>query len=209
MPNGLSEHGPGVVWTHCPKCGGGVYLVRPQRGGQFWVDEVGEPWVKHPCFDDDDEGRHVPIRPTITFEDLITGRASRKPQTPGGLPPSVTGLPGRGDVISDRDIIKRDLSHLDMSQAVFLNCDFRGSDLSGANLQRAVLINCDFTDARLVGANLRYTDLRRSNFQGANLRDALIVLVRAEGAHGLEKWTKHSASIAPPERRKRRRRRRS
>ena len=34
----------------CPKCSQMVYYVR-HNGGYFWADELGDPWPKHPCFD--------------------------------------------------------------------------------------------------------------------------------------------------------------
>ena len=36
--------------TLCPKCGGSVYFVR-HNGGAVWFEELGQPWAKHPCFD--------------------------------------------------------------------------------------------------------------------------------------------------------------
>jgi hypothetical protein len=38
--------------TRCPKCGAYVYFVR-HNGGNVWLDELGPPWPKHPCFDDE------------------------------------------------------------------------------------------------------------------------------------------------------------
>lgn len=35
----------------CPKCACSVYFVR-HNGGSVWLDELGDPWPKHPCFDD-------------------------------------------------------------------------------------------------------------------------------------------------------------
>jgi len=37
--------------TSCPRCGAPVYFVR-HNGGSVWLDELGYPWPKHPCFDD-------------------------------------------------------------------------------------------------------------------------------------------------------------
>ncbi len=34
----------------CPKCGGMTYYIE-HNGGFVWVDELGPPWPKHPCFD--------------------------------------------------------------------------------------------------------------------------------------------------------------
>lgn len=39
------------VRTRCPKkCGQIVYLVR-HNGGSVWLDDLGWPWPKHPCFE--------------------------------------------------------------------------------------------------------------------------------------------------------------
>jgi hypothetical protein len=35
----------------CPKCGDQVFFVR-HNGGSVWFDYLGDPWLKHPCFDD-------------------------------------------------------------------------------------------------------------------------------------------------------------
>jgi len=35
--------------TTCPRCGAAVYFVR-HNGGSVWLDEMGYPWPKHPCF---------------------------------------------------------------------------------------------------------------------------------------------------------------
>ena len=36
--------------TRCPKCEADVYFIR-HNGGSVWIDELGWPWPKHPCFD--------------------------------------------------------------------------------------------------------------------------------------------------------------
>jgi hypothetical protein len=38
--------------TSCPVCSADVFFVR-HNGGSVWFDELGPPWEKHPCFDDD------------------------------------------------------------------------------------------------------------------------------------------------------------
>jgi hypothetical protein len=40
--------------TTCPICGATVYFVR-HNGGCVWLDSLGWPWPKHPCFDDPNE----------------------------------------------------------------------------------------------------------------------------------------------------------
>lgn len=41
--------------TTCPVCGASVFFVR-HNGGSVWFDELGAPWQKHACFDDDSIG---------------------------------------------------------------------------------------------------------------------------------------------------------
>ncbi len=38
--------------TNCPICGAQVYFIR-HNGGSAWFDDLGVPWPKHGCFDDD------------------------------------------------------------------------------------------------------------------------------------------------------------
>jgi hypothetical protein len=38
--------------TSCPICGASVYFVR-HNGGSVWFDDLGPPWPKHVCFDDE------------------------------------------------------------------------------------------------------------------------------------------------------------
>jgi hypothetical protein len=38
--------------TSCPICGAEVFFVR-HNGGSVWFDELGPPWPKHACFDDE------------------------------------------------------------------------------------------------------------------------------------------------------------
>lgn len=51
------------VWSHqdsyaapstCPRCRRAVYFIR-HNGGAVWVDELGWPWPKHACFDNEPE----------------------------------------------------------------------------------------------------------------------------------------------------------
>ena len=44
--------------TICPRCGASVYFIR-HNGGSVWVDELGWPWPKHPCFDDAEPYRRL------------------------------------------------------------------------------------------------------------------------------------------------------
>lgn len=42
--------------TKCPECGAAVFFIR-HNGGSVWVDELGWPWPKHGCFDDEESTR--------------------------------------------------------------------------------------------------------------------------------------------------------
>jgi hypothetical protein len=47
--------------TSCPVCGAAVFFVR-HNGGSVWFDELGPPWDKHACFDDEPSGRTLRTR---------------------------------------------------------------------------------------------------------------------------------------------------
>src|SRR6266545_1581539 len=49
--------------SNCPRCGASVYFVR-HNGGSVWFDELGSPWPKHGCFDEDRYG--VQLRRLLT-----------------------------------------------------------------------------------------------------------------------------------------------
>ncbi len=55
----LRSHNWGIIGgedfykpTTCPECEALVYFVR-HNGGSVWLDDLGQPWPKHPCFDND------------------------------------------------------------------------------------------------------------------------------------------------------------
>lgn len=43
-------------FTKCPKCGGSVIFLR-SNGGSVWLESLGWPWPKHPCFEYDSAAR--------------------------------------------------------------------------------------------------------------------------------------------------------
>ena len=43
-------------FTKCPKCGGFVIFLR-SNGGSVWLESLGWPWPKHPCFEYDAKAR--------------------------------------------------------------------------------------------------------------------------------------------------------
>jgi len=51
--------------TSCPICGADVFFVR-HNGGSAWFDDLGIPWLKHACFDDD--------TPTATTHRLLSDK---------------------------------------------------------------------------------------------------------------------------------------
>jgi hypothetical protein len=53
---------------HCPQCGALVFFVR-HNGGSVWLDELGQPWPKHPCYDNQGS--------TDGLDDFIESRQSR------------------------------------------------------------------------------------------------------------------------------------
>lgn len=65
--------------TRCPICHASVYFIR-HNGGCVWVDELGWPWPKHPCFDDAASSAghrvfHVAAAPTNRH--WVAGRVAR------------------------------------------------------------------------------------------------------------------------------------
>lgn len=66
-----------AVHTKCPKCGHMVWLVR-HNGGSVWLDELGLPWPKHPCFDVESSNMNA-VAP-YTLADLKAAAKERRCQ---------------------------------------------------------------------------------------------------------------------------------
>jgi hypothetical protein len=49
--------------TKCPRCGAAVYFLR-NNGGSVWLDSLGWPWPKHPCFEND------PVKVSVLPENI-------------------------------------------------------------------------------------------------------------------------------------------
>lgn len=49
--NEVSRDEPTCWQTRCPRCHAAVWFVR-HNSGSVWLDGLGVPWPKHPCFDD-------------------------------------------------------------------------------------------------------------------------------------------------------------
>lgn len=65
--------------THCPICGEQVYFVQ-YNGGKVWFDELGPPWPKHSCFDDDLTGSL--IRANLRQRGIMNSTKRRPGQAP-------------------------------------------------------------------------------------------------------------------------------
>lgn len=63
--------------THCPYCRADVYFVR-HNNGSVWLDALGWPWPKHPCFNSPDPSwilyfrKYTRILPVVTSQDTST-----------------------------------------------------------------------------------------------------------------------------------------
>lgn len=62
--------------TRCPICGAYVFFVR-YNGGSVWFDQLGKPWPKHACFDDDYYGGHL--------RDALTDQSGQNPLSVFGV----------------------------------------------------------------------------------------------------------------------------
>jgi uncharacterized protein YjbI with pentapeptide repeats len=88
----------------------------------------------------------------------------------------------RGASIQQQDFLRADLSGLDLSGAVFRDCELRAacldwSNLSGARFDHARLMAATFRRAHLRGASLRYASLK-----GADLSEACLIQADLTGA---------------------------
>jgi hypothetical protein len=77
--------------TSCPQCGAEVFFVR-HNGGSIWFDELGFPWPKHACFDDDDSSRRVRV-------ELVSHSLSNQPLVFGVVVETVAPRGGKGGLI--------------------------------------------------------------------------------------------------------------
>lgn len=73
---------PCTVPTSCPCCGAAVYFHTNGYGDAVFFDELGPPWPKHPCLDEDGQVRHTlssrsePAAATTRWADLGMGDAT-------------------------------------------------------------------------------------------------------------------------------------
>jgi len=61
----LPSDEPDCWKTRCPKCRAAVWFVR-HNGGSVWLDDLGRPWPKHPCFDEAESPAAATLRRWIS-----------------------------------------------------------------------------------------------------------------------------------------------
>lgn len=88
----------------------------------------------------------------------------------------------RGARIERQDFLRADLSGLDLSGAIFRDCELRAacldwSNLTGARFDHARLMSATFRKAHLRAASLRYASLK-----GADLSEACLIGADLTGA---------------------------
>ena len=101
--------------TSCSVCGASVFFVR-HNGGSVWFDELGWPWPKHACFDDDNTGYR--LRASLTRSSTPS-----RPAVFGVIIETVASTPGQGGRIvvrcSDGGIIDENFkTTLDLREIV-------------------------------------------------------------------------------------------
>jgi hypothetical protein len=71
-----TEHNEGNFYrpTTCPRCRKPVYFVR-HNDGSFWVNAMGWPWPKHPCFDDDGVDYRTRLRHVMVDQLVVLKQA--------------------------------------------------------------------------------------------------------------------------------------
>jgi uncharacterized protein YjbI with pentapeptide repeats len=86
----------------------------------------------------------------------------------------MAGRPGgRRAVLRRCSLAGLDLSHMDFSDAIFIDCDFQAIQAGGAKFIGAVLRNARFAQADLTAADFARADLDGASFQHARRRVAL------------------------------------
>src|SRR5690348_3539656 len=66
---------------------------------------------------------------------------------------------GRRAMLRECNLAGRDLSHLNFSEAVLIDCDFTGVEARGAKFTGAILRSAKFDNADLTGADFARADL--------------------------------------------------
>jgi len=84
--------------TTCPTCGASVFFVR-HNGGSVWFDELGYPWPKHECFDDN--GHAVHLRRSLKYPGQVFGVIIETEPTRPGAGGRVTIRCSDGAVINE------------------------------------------------------------------------------------------------------------
>jgi uncharacterized protein YjbI with pentapeptide repeats len=87
----------------------------------------------------------------------------------------MAGRPGgRRTMLRECDLVGLDLSHMNFTDGVFLNCDFSTSEARGVKFTGAILRGAKFDKADLTGADFRRADLRSASFLDAQMVDAVL-----------------------------------
>jgi uncharacterized protein YjbI with pentapeptide repeats len=81
---------------------------------------------------------------------------------------------GRRTMLRDCDLAGLDLSHMNFTDAVFVNCDFSSSEARGVKFTGAILRSAKFDRADLTGADFCRADLRGASFLDAQMIDAVL-----------------------------------
>jgi uncharacterized protein YjbI with pentapeptide repeats len=105
---------------------------------------------------------------------------------------------GRRAMLRDCSLAGRDLTHMNLSAAVLLDCDFTGVAARGAKFTGAILRGATFDRADLTGADFAGADLRGASFLDAQLVPPIKgpELRRLDPARPAEIVTRHGIWIA-------------
>ncbi len=95
--------------TTCRYCGASVYFVR-HNGGSVWFDELGPPWPKHECFEDDRYG--IQLRRLLTTSSQVFGIIIETDTTRPGEGGRIVVRCSDGAIIDSEFDTKADLSAL-------------------------------------------------------------------------------------------------
>ena len=78
----------------CPKCGASVFFYISSNGGRVFFDELGPPWSKHPCTDNNSTPTRITLQESIKH---FKARESNQWQRDGWTPLFIT-LASRIDI---------------------------------------------------------------------------------------------------------------
>ena len=146
----------------CPRCGDTVFFVR-HNGGSVWFDDLGQPWAKHGCFDDDKLGEKLRrllinnLRPnTVPTFGIVRETEIRRPNTKARIAIQCSD----GLMIDQHFVFKGDLSRLPGSLVVILDDNKGGFSLRfltkdfrvHARVENRVLLRFESKDCGILDA---------------------------------------------------------